>query len=158
MKSYFTVGLAFILCISFSSRSFAISENRLQFEKKQFNERKSDIELLSWSNKDILTLKFLGPENSEFHKWYEIQVELTSEYPFKPCSIVFIGERPQHWFYFKYDNLSKNQDLGLFYGKWSPSISIVGAIDMIKDSLLHPEKYEDSMKGQYDEEYRRSFP
>ena len=138
---------------SYSKRTLA-SGRRITKEIEALKSETETIQVVS-STEDTVVLKFLGPLDTKYHEWYEIEIEYPYDYPFRPCSITFVGNRPKHWFYWKKDNLSKNQDFGLFHGLWCPQITTLRAIEMINDSLIHPEKYEDKMSGQWDKKYRQ---
>lgn len=132
----------------FSIVSFSLSsmqtQNRINREKELIQNR-ADVQIIGRSEDNkTLNVKFLGPDNSQFNQWYEIEVEFVTGYPFKAASIIFVGERPKHKFYWEVDNLSKNQDFGLFV-PWSPQIRLGEMIDMIKDSLINPTIYEHKM-------------
>lgn len=167
MKNKFVNGTIFVV-FSFaiatisSGNVYALNEKRLSYDQQLLQDREKEkgdvrnISLTRNSESAFFTLEFLGPENTPYNEWYKIEVEIDKDYPFERPSIKFLGERPLHWFYYKNDfNLSKKNKHGLFYEIWSPSITISKAIDYIKDSFTNPKKYEDSMSGQLNDDYRR---
>lgn len=131
-----------------------LAARRISKEVEDLRTRTETIKVIA-SSESTVDLNFLGPPDTKFHEWFEIKVEFGVDYPFRPCSITFVGNRPKHWFYWKSDNLSKDQDFGLFYGIWSPQITVAKAIELINHSLVHPEEYENNMSGQFDSKYRK---
>lgn len=147
---------------TFANNAYAMNEKRLTCDHELLVKREKEnkdirnVELSRKGNSALFTLEFIGPENTCYNEWYKIEIEIDDKYPFERPSIRFLYERPVHWFYYKNDfNLSSKNKHGLFYEIWSPSITVSKAIDSIKDSLVNPDKYEDSMTGQLNDTYRQ---